>query len=198
MINFWTYLVPTQPMCVFVPVGIFFATNVHYLDEWLWSNNFSGRPSLFLKAQGSYMRCEEVEGVEGTFLGEILDIHTKPRQIWVPFVWSTTSRETDRTLQIAHGLAERTQNHHINMRCEGVEETFGGWNSKWSKLSFWIKIVVILSVVQLVTTFIFFSAWDKSRVKWDNSRNSTQKMRTLEYLIIENMRLVFLRKIQAY
>ena len=60
-------------MCVFVPVGIFFATNVHYLDEWLWSNNFSGRPSLFLKAQGSYMRCEELEGVEGTILGEILD-----------------------------------------------------------------------------------------------------------------------------
>ena len=32
---------------------------------------------------------------------------------------------------------------------------------------------------QVVTTFIFFLAWDKSRVKWDNSRNSTQKMRTL-------------------
>ena len=32
---------------------------------------------------------------------------------------------------------------------------------------------------QLVTIFIFLSAWDKSRVKWDNSRNSTQKMRTL-------------------
>ena len=31
---------------------------------------------------------------------------------------------------------------------------------------------------QLVTTFIFFSAWYKSRVKWNNSRNSTQKMRT--------------------
>ena len=30
---------------------------------------------------------------------------------------------------------------------------------------------------QLVTTFIFFP--DKSRVKWDNSRNSTQKMRTI-------------------
>ena len=32
--------------------------------------------------------------------------------------------------------------------------------------------------VQLVTTIIFFSASDKSRVKWDNSQNSTQKMRT--------------------
>jgi hypothetical protein len=32
--------------------------------------------------------------------------------------------------------------------------------------------VVILSVAQLVTTVIFFSAWGKSRVKWDNSRNS--------------------------
>ena len=31
---------------------------------------------------------------------------------------------------------------------------------------------------QLVTTVIFFSAWDRSRVNWDNSQNSTQKMRT--------------------
>ena len=31
---------------------------------------------------------------------------------------------------------------------------------------------------QLVTTFISFSVRDKSRVKWDNSQNSTQKMRT--------------------
>ena len=31
---------------------------------------------------------------------------------------------------------------------------------------------------QLATTFIFFSALDKSRVKWDNSRKPTQKMRT--------------------
>ena len=52
------------------------------------------------------------------------------------------------------------------------------FHSKWSKLSFWVKIVVIFSVAQLVATVIFFSAWDKSRVKWDNSRNSTQKMRT--------------------
>ena len=49
---------------------------------------------------------------------------------------------------------------------------------KWLKLSFWVKIVVILSVAQLVTTVTFFSAWDKLRVKWDSSRNSTQKMRT--------------------
>ena len=34
------------------------------------------------------------------------------------------------------------------------------------------------SVVQLVTTVISFSAWDKSRVKWDNSWNLTHKMRT--------------------
>ena len=52
------------------------------------------------------------------------------------------------------------------------------FHSKWSNLSFWVKIAVILSVVQLVTTFIFFSAWDRSRIKWDNSQNSTQKMRT--------------------
>ena len=51
-------------------------------------------------------------------------------------------------------------------------------HSKRSKLSFGVKTVVILSVAQLVTTVIFFSAWDKSRVKWDNSWNSSQKMRT--------------------
>ena len=43
-----------------------------------------------------------------------------------------------------------------------------------------LKIVEVLSVEQLVTTIILFSAWDKSRVQWDNSWNSTQKMRTLE------------------
>ena len=51
--------------------------------------------------------------------------------------------------------------------------------------------VVILSAVQLLTTVIFFSAWDKSRVKCDNSRNSTQKMRTIgpiSILVIENAR----------
>ena len=36
-----------------------------------------------------------------------------------------------------------------------------------------------LSVAQLVTTVIFFSAWEKSRVKWDSSQNSTQKMSTI-------------------
>ena len=52
------------------------------------------------------------------------------------------------------------------------------FHSKWSKLSFWVKIVDIFSAAQLETTFIFFSAWDRSHVKWDNSQNSTQKMRT--------------------
>ena len=51
-------------------------------------------------------------------------------------------------------------------------------HSKWLKLTFWVKIVVIFSVAHLVTTFISFSAGDKSRVKWSKSRNSTQKMRT--------------------
>ena len=55
------------------------------------------------------------------------------------------------------------------------------FHSKLSKLSFWVKIIVILSVTQLVTTVFFFSAWDKLRVKWDNSRNSTQKLRTKEW-----------------
>ena len=52
------------------------------------------------------------------------------------------------------------------------------FDSKWSKLWFWVKIVDILSVTQLVYTFVFFSAWDKSHVKWDKSPNSTQKMRS--------------------
>ena len=51
-----------------------------------------------------------------------------------------------------------------------------------SKLSFWEKIVFILWVAQFVTTVIFFSAWYKSRVKLDNSRNSSQKKRTIEHL----------------
>ena len=55
---------------------------------------------------------------------------------------------------------------------------FGKFFRKLLKLSFWVRIVVILSVAQLVRTFIFFSAWDKSRVKWDNSQNSRQKIRT--------------------
>ena len=49
---------------------------------------------------------------------------------------------------------------------------------KMVQIVIWVKIVGILSVAQLVTTIIFFSAWDKSRVKWDNSQNSTQKVRT--------------------
>jgi hypothetical protein len=32
---------------------------------------------------------------------------------------------------------------------------------------------------KLATTFIFFSAWNKSHVKWNNSQNLIQKMRTL-------------------
>ena len=51
---------------------------------------------------------------------------------------------------------------------------------------------------QFVTAFTFFSASDKSLVKWDHSRNSIQKMRTLhdriylifEYIIFENLEMV--------
>ena len=42
----------------------------------------------------------------------------------------------------------------------------------------WVSEFVVLSVAQLITIVIFFSAWDKSRVKWHNSQNSTQKIRT--------------------
>ena len=45
---------------------------------------------------------------------------------------------------------------------------------KLSKLSFWVKIVVILSVAHLVRQVIFFSAWDKSRAKWANSQKPTK------------------------
>ena len=39
------------------------------------------------------------------------------------------------------------------------------------------------------TRVIFFSAWDKSRVKWDNSQNSTQKWgpRAQQSWIVEDM-----------
>ena len=46
------------------------------------------------------------------------------------------------------------------------------FHSKWQLWQF-------CAFAQFVTTVIFFSAWDKSHVKWDNSRNSTQKMKTL-------------------
>ena len=42
-----------------------------------------------------------------------------------------------------------------------------------------------LSVAQLVTTVIFFLVWDKSRIKCNNSQNSTQKMRTSNELNIK-------------
>ena len=35
------------------------------------------------------------------------------------------------------------------------------FTQKWPKLSFWVKIVVILSVAQLKPKVILFSAWDK-------------------------------------
>ena len=55
--------------------------------------------------------------------------------------------------------------------------------TKWQLFSLKMTTLTVLSEIdvncafaQLVTTFIFFSAWDKSRVKWDNSQNTTQKM----------------------
>ena len=50
--------------------------------------------------------------------------------------------------------------------------------TKWQLWSFWVKYMSYCAFTQLVSTFNFFSAWDKSHVKWDNSHNSTQKMRT--------------------
>ena len=45
---------------------------------------------------------------------------------------------------------------------------------------------------QLLTKYIFFSAWDESRVKWNNSRNSTQKMRTLVCRCFKNLVSLYL------
>ena len=47
------------------------------------------------------------------------------------------------------------------------------FNSKWQ-----LEWNRFRAFAQLVTTVIFFSAWNKSSIKWDNSRNLTQKMRT--------------------
>ena len=61
--------------------------------------------------------------------------------------------------------------------------------TKWQLFSLKMTISAILRVkqmsfcafAQLVTIYIFFLAWDKSCVKWDNSQNSTQKMRTYSW-----------------
>ena len=53
------------------------------------------------------------------------------------------------------------------------------FHSKWQLRPFWVKYMPFYAFAQFVTTFVFFSAWAKSRVKWDNSREPTQKNRTL-------------------
>ena len=68
--------------------------------------------------------------------------------------------------------------------CKLSKCTIWLFHSKLLKLSFWVKIVVILLVAQLVTTV---TAWDKSHVKWDNSQNSTQKMRTFSVDMSTNL-----------
>ena len=45
-------------------------------------------------------------------------------------------------------------------------------------MSFW-------AFAQLVTTFIFFSAWDRSHVKWDNSQNLTKTNEDLSVDIVD-------------
>ena len=80
----------------------------------------------------------------------------------VPFnIWLISSWEENKCLL----QAEKTQIWHL-------------FHSKLSKLSFWLKIIVILSVSQLVTTVIFFSAWDELRVKWYNSQEINTEKRT--------------------
>ena len=54
---------------------------------------------------------------------------------------------------------------------------------------------------QLATIFIFCSAWYKSHAKWDNSQNSTQKMRTqdnhfyLQHFLITRIFETFFNKL---
>ena len=47
--------------------------------------------------------------------------------------------------------------------------------TKWQLQTILSEIGIILSIAQLLTTFIFFSAWDKSRFKWDNFQNQHRK-----------------------
>ena len=53
------------------------------------------------------------------------------------------------------------------------------FHSKWQLRPFWVKYMPFYAIAQFVKTFVFFSAWAKSLVKWDNSREPTQKNRTL-------------------
>ena len=50
--------------------------------------------------------------------------------------------------------------------------------SKWQNDNIdhvvWKIDVIICAFAHLLTTFIFFSTWDKSHVEWDNFRNLTQ------------------------
>ena len=46
-------------------------------------------------------------------------------------------------------------------------------------LTIFSEINVILCTCSACNNILFFSAWDKSRVRWDNSLNSTQEARTL-------------------
>ena len=66
----------------------------------------------------------------------------------------------------------------------------------WQLFSLKMTTATILSEIlrchfvhlaQLITTVILFSAWNKSRVKWDNSQNSRQKMRT--YVILRLLQI---------
>ena len=49
------------------------------------------------------------------------------------------------------------------------------FHSKWQLWPFWVKSMSFCVFAHLVTTFVFFSAWDKSCVTWNNFQNSTQK-----------------------
>ena len=53
------------------------------------------------------------------------------------------------------------------------------WANSWNDIYLLHSKYSKLSVAQLVITVIFFSAWDKSRVKWYNSWKSTQKLEDL-------------------
>ena len=71
--------------------------------------------------------------------------------------------------------AEKKMNVHSYKLSNWQNDYF---HSKWQLWQFWVKQMLFCAFDKLATPFIFFSAWSKSHVKWDNSKNLTQKMRT--------------------
>ena len=61
----------------------------------------------------------------------------------------------------------------FNMWLNSSWEKNNYFHSKLQLQQFWVKLLPFCAFVHLVTTVIFFSAWDKSPVKWANSQKTT-------------------------